>query len=76
MNAQNQLTVPEEFEDWPFDAKAFVLAEANGAKALRHEIDSLAGMSHDNENADNAGSFTKAELATLVMALGGPEDLT
>jgi len=38
------LTVPDEADEWPHEARAFVLAEANTAADLRQEIDSLAGM--------------------------------
>ncbi|MFD1515089.1 hypothetical protein [Halomarina rubra] len=69
----SDLTVPEEFDNWPFDVRSFVLAEANTAVELREQIDSLAGLSSDDWESDNAGAFTKTELATLVMALGGPQ---
>jgi hypothetical protein len=68
------LTVPDEFDEWPHDARAFVLAEANGATDLREEINTLAGLSSDEYRSDNAGSFTKEQLATLVLALGGPQE--
>lgn len=67
------LDVPAEFDDWPFEARAFVLAEANTASDLRQEIDSLAGMSHNTE-LDTHQRFTNEELALLVMALGGPQE--
>ena len=69
------LEVPEEFDSdsWPFEARKFVLAEANTTAALRKEICGLAGMSFDKPDSQKAGQFTKEELATLVMALGGPD---
>ncbi|WP_435075930.1 hypothetical protein [Halococcus sp. AFM35] len=67
------LDVPDEFDDWPFEAKAFVLAEANTTAELRKEICGLAGLSFDGMESDKAGQFTKDEMATLVMALGGPD---
>ena len=67
------LDVPDEYDEWPHDARAFVLAEANTAAELRTEIDSLAGLSSEWE-ADDCASFTKDELAAVVMALGGPQE--
>lgn len=67
------LDVPDEYEDWPFEARAFVLAEANTSAELRQEIDSLAGMEHDPD-ADAHQQFTNDELAQIVMALGGPQE--
>jgi len=67
------LDVPEEYDDWPYDARAFVLAEANTAQELRQEIDSLAGMEHEPD-ADAPQAFTTDELAQIVMALGGPQE--
>ncbi|MEZ3163255.1 hypothetical protein ABNG03_00210 [Halorubrum sp. RMP-47] len=67
------LDIPGEYEDWPFEAPAFVLAEANTAADLRQEIDSLAGMKHDTE-MDTHQRFTNDELVQLVIALGGPQE--
>ncbi|MFC5970038.1 hypothetical protein ACFPYI_01720 [Halomarina salina] len=68
------LTVPEEFDDWPFDARNFVLAQANTALELRQEICSLSGIAFDEEReSDRATQFSKEEMAMLVMALGGPD---
>jgi len=67
-----ELTIPDEFEDWPFEARQFVLAEANDALSLRKELDSLAGLNSEDLQKDQAGQFTKVQLATVVMALGGP----
>lgn len=67
------LDVPDEFEEWPFDARSFVLAEANTAIELREEINALAGLAGAVDGSDSAAQFTKEELATLVMALGGPQ---
>ncbi|WP_135302619.1 hypothetical protein [Haloarcula amylovorans] len=70
--AATNLEIPNEFEEWPHGARSFTLAEANTAKDLRREINSLAGLSSDDVTHDKAGQFTKEQLATLVMALGGP----
>lgn len=67
------LTIPDEADEWPHEARAFVLAEANTAADLRQEIDSLAGMTNDADD-DKAAAFTKDELAQLVLALGGPQE--
>lgn len=66
------LEVPDEFDEWPYDARSFVLAEANTVIDLRKEVDALAGISSEELKNDSAGQFTKEEMATLVMALGGP----
>ncbi|WEL29817.1 hypothetical protein [Haloferax volcanii] len=68
-----EVTVPDEFGEWPHDAKRFVLAEANSAIDLRVEINNIVGLSNDEFRSDNASSFTKEELAGILMALGGPE---
>ena len=67
------LEIPDEYDGWPHDAQAFVLAEANTSQELRQEIDSLVGMSHE-PGTDVPQSFTKDELAQIVMALGGPQE--
>lgn len=67
------LTIPDEADEWPHEARTFVLAEANTAAELRQEIDSLAGMTNDADD-DKAAAFTKDELAQLVLALGGPQE--
>lgn len=72
MSDATNLDVPEEFNDWPHETRSFVLAEANTAKDLRREINALAGLSSEGVENDGAGRFTKEQLATLVMALGGP----
>jgi hypothetical protein len=68
----SDLTVPDEFDEWPFEARAFVLAEANSARALREEICDHTGLSFDPED-ETPDRFTKDQLAVLVMALGGPD---
>ena len=67
------VTVPDEYEDWPFDARRFVLAEANTAVELREEVNAIVGLSNDEFESDQAGSFTKDQLAAVLMALGGPQ---
>lgn len=68
------IDVPAEYDDWPHDARAFVLAEANTAVDLREEINSLVGFTSEDLESDSAAQFTKEELAELIMALGGPQE--
>lgn len=74
--ADGRLTVPDEAEEWPHDARRFVLAEANTTVDLRREIEDIVGLPHhDVSNGDgNAGQFTKEQLAAILLALGGPQD--
>lgn len=67
--------VPEKAEDWPFEAKAFAISEANDAVEIRREIDSLAGIPEPNWDGDqkSAQFFSKSELTLLLLALGGPQ---
>lgn len=67
------VTVPDEFDEWPFDAKRFVLAEANTVAGLREAIDGIVGLDSDEWLGDSANQFTKDQLAAVLMALGGPE---
>lgn len=65
--------VPDGWEDWPFEARAYVLAEANSTLDLRREIENTVGMDSFDEDSDGSvGQFRKAQLAMIVMALGGP----
>lgn len=66
--------VPDEFDEWPFEARRFVLAEANDAKTLREAINGIVGLPNEKYRGDNAGQFTKEQLAAILMALGGPEE--
>jgi len=70
------LTVLDEFDEWPFGARRFVLAEANGAVELRREIFDIVGIENDVEDnsTGSALQLTKDEAAAIVMALGGPRD--
>lgn len=67
------LTVPDEADEWPHDAKRFVLAEANSAIELREEIDGIVGLDARDYGNGSAGQFTKEQLAAVVLALGGPQ---
>jgi hypothetical protein len=73
MSDAANIDVPEEFDEWPFDARRFVLAEANTAADLRREIDALAGMSSDGWEQDQPLRLTKDQAAALLMALGGAQ---
>ena len=66
--------VPDEYEAFPFEAKRFVLAEANTATDLRRAINNIVGLPNEGLEADNASKVTKEELAAILMALGGPQD--
>lgn len=66
--------VPDDWRDWPFEARAYVLAEANTAEELRKEINSIVGMSNDFEK-NKALNLKKDEAAQILMALGGPNGL-
>lgn len=72
MSDAANLEIPDEFDEWPHDARSFVLAEANTMEDLRKEVDSIVGFSSEDHRSDTAGQFTKEEMATLVLALGGP----
>lgn len=65
------LDVPEEFDEWPFEVRRFVLAEANQRQEIRQEIDDIIGLSRDWQK--NPLHFTKIEAAAIVIALGGPD---
>jgi len=67
------LDVPEEFDEWPFEARSFVLAEANTAAELRQAICNHTGMSFEDVDDGHEGKFTKEQMAVLVRALGGPD---
>lgn len=67
------LTVPDEADEWPHDAKRFVLAEANTAEDLRQEIDGIVGLEAEEYDGRSAAQFTKEQLAAIVLALGGPQ---
>jgi hypothetical protein len=66
--------VPDEYEAFPFEAKRFVLAEANTVVEIRRAINNIVGLPNDEIESDHANSFTKEELAAILMALGGPQD--
>ena len=69
----SEITVPDGFEDWPFDAQQLALAERNGMKTLRNRINDIVGMPHADE-PKCAGNFTKEEMAAILLALGAPEE--
>jgi len=73
MSEALNLTVPDEFEEWPHETRSFVLAEANTVVDLRRELDSLAGITGTDYDNDNAVTFCAEELATIILALGGPQ---
>ena len=68
------IDLPDDWQDWPFEARAYVLAEANTAEDLRKEINGIVGMSNDFET-NKALNLKKDEAAQILMALGGPDGL-
>lgn len=64
--------VTENWEEWPFEARAYVLAEANTAVELRESINDIVGMPNEDIMQDQALNLTKSEAARILMALGGP----
>lgn len=68
------LTVPDEMDEWPHDARQFVLAEANTMVDLRREIDSIVGLPSEYPGEGDESSLTKQEAAAIILALGGPQE--
>ena len=66
--------VPDEYEEFPFEAKRFVLAEANHAKEIRREIEAIVGLEPEEIEGRGASQFTKEQMAAILMALGGPQE--
>lgn len=69
------VVVPEDADDWPFEAKAAAISERNVVEDIREEIDGIAGIPDPRwTQVDlDAGSFTKYELVIVLLALGGPD---
>ena len=68
------VTIPPKADDWPFEAKRFAIAEANTVVEIREEIDGIVGLGGHWKH-DQAATFTKDELAMLLLALGGPQEV-
>ena len=66
--------VPPEADEWEFEAKRFAISEANTAVEIREEIDGIVGLG-GHWDRDQAATFTKDELAMLLLALGGPQEV-
>jgi len=69
--------MPPKADEWEFEARRYALAEANRLVDLREEIDAISG---DDDPAWTAsgrqpGSFSKDELALVLLALGGPREV-
>ena len=71
------VTIPPKADDWQFEAKRFAVSEANTAAEIREEIDDILGDSDPRwvEIGGAPGAFTKEELAMLLLALGGPQEV-
>lgn len=66
------LNIPDEFDTWPEGAKHLQLVKHNDLKDLRKELDALAGLEVGEYDPSTAATFTKADVAQLLMELGGP----
>lgn len=71
------VTVPPKADEWDFEARRYALAEANTTRDIREEIDAIVGFDDPAwETTDSgAGHFSKHELAMLLLALGGPQEV-
>lgn len=73
------VVVPEEAEEWPFEAKVAAISENNTIRDIREEIDGIVGFSdpawrdYGGNELSNGSDFTKKELVELLLALGGPQ---
>lgn len=74
MSNPNGLALPDELDEWPHEARKFVLAESNTLEDLRIEMNALAGIPSDVASDPGDSSITKEEVAALILALGGPQD--
>jgi hypothetical protein len=63
--------LPDEAEEWPFEAKRSAVASANSAAEIREDIDTIVGLRSEWAET-GALSFTKHEAAAILLALGGP----
>ena len=68
------LTVPDEADEWPHEARTVALEQRHSGAELREEIDSLVGMGHKSDDPQDPFYFDKSELAKIVLALGGPQE--
>lgn len=67
------LDLPDDFGEWPFEARASTLAAATTGTELRTEIDNIVGMPTGEYNDTDPFFFSKVEMAKIVLALGGPQ---
>ena len=66
--------VPPKADEWEFEARRFAISESNTAAEIREEIDGIVGLG-GHWDRDQASTFTKDELAMLLLALGGPQEV-
>ena len=66
--------VPPEADEWEFEARRFAISESNTAAEIREEIDDIVGLG-GGWKSNNAGAFRKDELALVLLALGGPQEV-
>jgi hypothetical protein len=69
--------LPAAADEWEFEARVYALIEANRAVDLREEIDAIAGIEDANwtTTGREPASFSKNELALVLLALGGPREV-
>jgi hypothetical protein len=67
--------LPDNAEDWPFEAKHTALSEVNTCQEIREEIRSIVGPEQIRDRTDGrtASQFTRKEMAAILLALGGPQ---
>jgi len=68
--------LPPAADDWEFEARRFAVSEANTAEDIRREIDAIVGVEEANWTTTGRKpvSFSKDELALVLLALGGPQE--
>jgi hypothetical protein len=67
------MTLPPEFESLGHEEKLRALTRKSGA-TIRTEIDRLLGIPNTEYSGSQPYQFSKEELATVLLGLGGPED--
>jgi len=69
------VSVSDDASEWPFEAKAAAITETNTMDSVRRDVDDIVGIPDASWETHNkqSGSFTKYELALVLLALGGPQ---
>ena len=63
--------LPDGADDWPREAIVSWLSDEYRCADLPAEIDAICGMPHDTDISTHQ-VMTKAEIATILLELGGP----